>query len=59
MVYEYMDHFNDHGIGMEIDHLSALTRLVIRAYLAVCIETCEKRYLQQDDCTWEHSIIPP
>ena len=44
MVYEYMDHFNDHGIDMEIDHLSALTRRVIRAYLAVCIKTCAKRY---------------
>ena len=44
MVYEYMDDFNDHGLGMEIDHLSALTRRVIRAYLAVCIKTCAKRY---------------
>ena len=44
MVHEYMDHFNDHGIGMETDHLSAITRRVIRAYLAVCIKTCAKRY---------------
>ena len=44
MVFEYMDHFNDHGIGMEIDHVSALTRRVMTAYLAVCIKTCAKRY---------------
>ncbi|KAK2154709.1 hypothetical protein NP493_2151g00012 [Ridgeia piscesae] len=29
------DHFNDHVIGMEIDHLSALIRRVIRAYLTM------------------------
>ena len=35
-----VDHFNDHAIGMEKDHLSALTRCVVRAYLAVRIKTC-------------------
>ena len=38
--------FNDHVmvIGMEIDHLSALTRRVIRANLAVHIKTSAKGY---------------
>ena len=38
-----VDHFNDHVIGMEIYHLSALTRRVVRAYMAMCIKTHAKR----------------
>ena len=35
-----VNHFNDHVIfGMEIDHFSALTRCVVRAYIAVRINT--------------------
>ena len=34
-----VNHFNDHVIGMEIDHFSALTRCVVRAYIAVRIKT--------------------
>ena len=34
-----VDHFNDYVIGMELDHLSALTRRGIRVYLAVRIKT--------------------
>ena len=37
-------HFNDYVIGMEIDHLSALIRRVIRAYVAMRIKTYAKRY---------------
>ena len=33
-----------HFIGMEMDHISALTRRVIRAYLAVRIKTHAKHY---------------
>ena len=51
------DHFSDHDlfvIGMEIDHMSALTRQ-IRAYLTVRMKTC--KMTRQYYCTYEHSII--
>ena len=51
-----MDHFNDHGIGMEIDHLSALTRLVIKKGIPCSVHKDMCETLQQDDCTWEQSI---
>ena len=37
------DHFSDHVIGMEIDHLSALTRLV---YLTGQTKTYAKKHTQ-------------
>ena len=40
------DHFSDHVIGMEIEHLSALTRRVIRAYLTVRTKTYAKKHPQ-------------
>ena len=40
------DNFSDHVIGMEIDHLSALTRQVIRAYLTVWTMTYAKKNTQ-------------
>ena len=46
------DHCSDHVIGMEMDHLSAPTRRVIRAYLTVRTKTCDKKH------TWEYAIVP-
>ena len=40
------DHFSDHVIGMEIDHLSALTRRVTKAYLTVRTKTYDKKTLR-------------
>ena len=47
-------HFSDHVIGMEIDHLSALTRRVIGAYLTVRTKTYDKKHTQ----IIAHAIIP-
>ena len=40
------DHFSDHVIGKEIDHLSALIRRVITAYLTVRTKTYAKKNTQ-------------
>ena len=40
------DHFSDHVIAMEIDHISALTRRVIRAYLTVRTKTYANKHTQ-------------
>ena len=52
------DHFSDHVIGMEIDHLSALTRRVIRAYLHDSADKDIFQNTHSDYRTWEYAIIP-
>ena len=48
------DHFSDHVIGMEIDHLSALIRRVIRAYVTMRTKT----YAKQQNQIIAHGNVP-
>ena len=47
---------DDHVIGMEINHLSGLTRQIIWSYLTVRMKTCRKTH--QNYCTHEYAFIP-
>ena len=45
-LFDDTDHFFEHHIGQERDHLSSLMRMVVKRYVNLRLKACGKRYTE-------------
>ena len=45
-IFDDTDHFFEHNIGQERDHLSSLMRMIVKRYLNLRLKTNGKRYTE-------------